>query len=53
MFFKVDELEQFGRQENIRIVGVAERTNEKGDGEEVVTKVAEALNIELNPEVDI
>ena len=52
-FFKVDELEQYGRRENIRILGVAERTDERDDGEEVVTKVAKALNVELNPELDI
>ena len=52
-FFKVDELEQYGRQENIRILGVAERTDERDDGEEVVTNVAKALNVELNPELDI
>ena len=48
-FFKVDELEQYGRRENITILGVAERTDEKNDGEEDVTKVAEALNVEFNP----
>ena len=52
-FFKVDELEQYGRRENIRILGVAERTDERDDGEEVVAKVAKALNVELNPELDI
>ena len=52
-FFKVDELEQHGRRENIRILGAAERTDERDGGEEVVTKVAEALNVELNPELDI
>ena len=52
-FFKVDELEQYGRRENIRILGVAERNDERDDGEEVVTKVAKALNVELNPELDI
>ena len=52
-FFKVDELEQYGRRENIRILGVAERKDERDDGEEVVTKVAKALNVELNPELDI
>ena len=52
-FFKVDELEQYGRRENIRILGVAERTDERDDGEEAVTKVAKALNVELNPELDI
>ena len=52
-FFKVDELEQYGRRENIRILGVAERNDERDDGEEVVTNVAKALNVELNPELDI
>ena len=49
-FFKVDKLEQYGRRQNIRILGVAQRTD---DGEEVVTKAAEALNVEFNPELDI
>ena len=52
-FFKVDELEQYGRRENIRILGVAERKDERDDGEEVVTNVAKSLNVELNPELDI
>ena len=52
-FFKVDELEQYCRRENIRILGVAERNDERDDGEEVVTNVAKALNVELNPELDI
>ena len=51
-FFKVDEFEQYGRRENIRIFGVAERNDEKDDDEKVLTKVAEALNVELNPEPD-
>ena len=52
-FFKVDELKQYGRRENIRILRVAERNDERDDGEEVVTNVAKALNVELNPELDI
>ena len=52
-FFKVDELKQYGRPENIKILGVAERTDERDDGEEVLTKVVKALNVELNPELDI
>ena len=52
-FFKVNELEQYSRRENIRILGVAERTDEKDDDEEIVTKVAETLNVELYPELDI
>ena len=39
--FKIDEIKQYVRRKNIRIDGVAERTDEKDDVEEVVTKVAE------------
>ena len=52
-FFKVDELEQYGRRVYIRILVVAERADEKDDGEEVMAKVADALNVEINPELDI
>ena len=44
---KLDDLEQYGRRENIRIHDVAESTSAKNDGEDVLFKVADALKIEL------
>ena len=44
---KLDDLEQYGRRENIRIHNVAESTSAKDDGEDVLFKVADALKIEL------
>ena len=49
----MDKLEQYGGRENIKILGLMERTDEKDNGEEVVTKTADALNVELNPEQNI
>ena len=45
--FKLDDLEQYGRRENIRIHNVAESTSAKDDDEDVLFKVADALKIEL------
>ena len=45
--FVTPDLEQYGRRENIRIHDVAESTNAKDDGEDVLFKVADALQIEL------
>ena len=44
--FKLDELEQYGRRENIRIHNISESENE--DGADVLFKVADALEIELD-----
>ena len=44
---KLDDLEQYGRRENIRIHNVAESTSAKDDGKDVLFKVADALKIEL------
>ena len=51
--YNVDALEQYGRRENIRIHGVAEKLNSnKDDGEEVVANIAAELGIDIN-ECDI
>ena len=51
--YNVDALEQYGRRENIRIHGVAEKINSsKDDGEEVVANIAAELGIAVN-ECDI
>ena len=51
--YNVDALEQYGRRENIRIHGVAEKINSnKDDGEEVVANIAAELGIDIN-EYDI
>ena len=44
---KLDDIEQYGKRENIRIHNVAESTSAKDDGEDVLFKVADALKIEL------
>ena len=44
---QLDDLEQYGRRENIRIHNVAESTSAKDDGEDVLFKVADALKIKL------
>ena len=46
---KLDELEQYGRRENIRIHGVREKNGNKDDGEEALLDLAKQLKIELNP----
>ena len=46
--FKLDELEQYGRRENIRIHNISESENENDDGADVLFKVADALKIELD-----
>ena len=46
---KMDELEQYGRRENIRIHGVRKKNGNKDDGEEVLLDLAKQLKIELNP----
>ena len=45
--FKLDALDQYGRRENLRIHGVPETTNNFDDGEEVVKRIAETLNVNL------
>ena len=50
--FKMDDLELYGRRENIRIHNTAETECEKNDGEDVVFEVANALDIELS-ELDL
>ena len=44
---KVDEMEQYGRRENIRIHGVPEIIGNRDDGEKVALEIAEKLNIKL------
>ena len=46
--FKLDELEQYGRRENIRIHNISESENENDDGADVLFKVADTLKIELD-----
>ena len=50
--FKMDDLEQYRRRENIRIHNVAETDCDKDDGEDVVFEEANALEIELS-EMDV
>ena len=45
--YKQDELEQYGRRENLRIYGVPETTSGRDDGENVIFKIAETLKINL------
>ena len=46
--FKIDELEQYGRHENLRIHGVPKSNNKADDGEWVLFKIAEELGIDLD-----
>ena len=48
--FKLDELDQYGRRENIRIHGVPESFDTKDDGESVVLNIANELNIKIKTE---
>ena len=43
--YKIDELDQYNRRENLRIHGIQENDSNRDDGEEVVMKIAEELNI--------
>ena len=46
--YKIDDLEQYGRRENMRIHGISESTDSvNDDGEKVILKMAKDLNIEL------
>ena len=46
--FKLDNLEQYGRRENLRIHNIPEPLTNIEDGEEKVLKLAEALKINLS-----
>ena len=46
--FRLDEFEQYGRRENIRIHGIPESNNSADDGEKILRTIAEELHIELN-----
>ena len=46
--YKLDELEQYGRRENLRIYNVPEEQDENDDGEKIVLKIAKELKIELH-----
>ena len=46
--FKIDELEQYGCRENLKIHGVPESNSKADDGEWVLFKIAEELDIDLN-----
>ena len=43
--YKIDELDQYDRRENLRIHGIQENDSDRDDGEEVVMKIVEELNI--------
>ena len=45
--FKTDELEQYGRRENLRIHEIPESKNNQDDEEEIVLKIAKSLNVDL------
>ena len=47
-FYKIDDLKQYGRRENMQIHGIPESTDSvDDDGEKVILKMAKDLNIEL------
>ena len=46
--FQMDELNQYGRRENIRILSVAQENNSKDDTEKVVKKVTAALGVQIS-----
>ena len=46
--YKLDELEQYGRRENLRIQGTQESPNNEDDGEDIVLNIAKISGIELN-----
>ena len=46
--YKIDELEQYGRRENLRIHGVPESNSKADDGEWVLFIIAEELDIDFN-----
>ena len=45
---KIDKLEQYGRCENVKILGVPESNSKADDCEWVLVKIAEELGIDLN-----
>ena len=45
--YKVDEIEQYGRRENIRIHGIKESLTKEDDGETIINEMSKDLNIEL------
>ena len=45
--YQMDEVNQYGRRENIRKHGVAKENNSKDDEEKVVKKVAADLGIKI------
>ena len=45
---KLDDIDQYGRRENVRINGVPESTENRDDGEKVALEIAEKLNVNLN-----
>ena len=51
--FKLDDLEWYGRKENIRFHNIPEEKSDKEDGEAATLKIAEALEIDFDPEKDI
>lgn len=46
--FKLDNLEQYGRRENLRLHNIPESEVNKDDGESQVIEIAKALNVKLN-----
>ena len=45
--YKLDELEQYVRRQNLRIYNVPEVQDENDDGEEIVLKIAKELKHKL------
>ena len=46
--FKLDNLEQYGRRENLRIYNIPESDSNRDDGESQMINVAKALNVRLD-----
>ena len=46
--YKLDELEQYGRRENLRIHEIQESLYNKDDGKDIVLNIAKILGIERN-----
>ena len=45
--YKIDELEQYSRRENLQIHRIPESPNNKDEGEDIVLYIAKFLGIEL------
>ena len=46
--YKMDDLEQYNRGENLKLYGISEKCNNKDDGEDTLSQIAEVLDIKLD-----